>query len=193
MSDFLSKLLEILHIKKSTDRRMAEMEKNLRGARSGNEDRLQDLKAEIRRLEAQALQKKKEFDEARGDSKQVVAGEIERVIRERNKLRDRATIISTNIERLATALAKIEEWQAAKASGLVGGELDDIAVEVQDKFDDLEISDSAARDLDRVSYKAPEREHVDVERETTSMKEPQKAADVLPPDILKDLKELETS
>jgi len=192
MSDFLSKLLEILHLKKSTGRRMAEMEKNLRGSKSGNEDRLQDLKAEIRRLEAQAVQKKKEFDEARGDSKQVVAGEIEHVIRERNKLRDRGKIISSNIERLATALAKIEEWKAAKASGIQSGDIDDIAVEVQDKFDDLAISDSAARDLDRVGYKAPERERVDVERETTSMKEPQKAADVLPPDILKDLKELET-
>ena len=194
MADFMSKLLEILHVKKSTERRMAEMERNLKRAKSGNEDRLQDLKADVRRLEALAVQKKKEFDETRGDSKQMVGGEIALIIRERNRLRDRGKIISGNIERLATALAKIEEWRAAKTSGIHGGDLDDIAIEAQDRFDDLEISDSAARDLARVGYKARQGERADVTREVEELKETGKeAAGILPSEILKELKELETN
>ena len=185
MGEFLSRLAELLHLKQSGAAKLAQMENGLRAARRNNEDRLQDLKAEIRALEARAVQKKQEFDAARGPAKQIVAGEIERILRERNSLRERARIVEDSIDKIQLAVSKIGEAKAADARGVRAEQFDDIAIELDEQLGQLKADSSAARDLERVKYEAPEKEGAERQAEAAD------AEVKLSKDVMKELRELE--
>ena len=86
ISAILSKLARFLGIKPTDKRRIEIMEQKLAAAKAGNVDRLEALKDKIRQFEAQVLHKKKEYESARGDSKRIVGGEIERLFRDLDRL-----------------------------------------------------------------------------------------------------------
>ncbi len=109
VSEILAKLAKMLGLKPSEARRMELMEQKLVSARAANVDRIEVIKQEIRQLETRALKKKKELDEARGDSKRIIAGEIERTFRDLDRLRGRESILTRNIDKLSMALSKLSE------------------------------------------------------------------------------------
>ena len=79
ISAILSKLAQLLGIRPSEQRRFQLMDRKLAAASVRNEDRLEALKDRIRQLEAQVLRKKRQYEEARGDTKRILGGEIERL------------------------------------------------------------------------------------------------------------------
>jgi len=194
----IEKLVSVFRRKSPEQRRLkalVEMEEKLWSAQRANTDAVEALKAEIRTLEARALQKKKEHERTHGDSRRIVVGEIERIFRELDRLRGRERIVASNLDRIGLALAKIGEAKAAIEHGITEEEFDDIALEIQDLFGQLRDADRAARELEREQYKIPEPAPVDVEKrmaelEEESQPEMEAPAD-LPPELEKRLRRLE--
>jgi len=191
ISAVLSRLAQILGLKPSEKQRLELMEQKLAAAKANNMDRLEALKDKIRQFEAQALRKKKEYDLAKGDSKRIVGGEIERLFRDLDRLHGQENVIAANIERISVAQAKLEEYKAAKAIGLEEEEFDDIALELQDAFEELKVADRASRDLERVEYQAPEASPVDINRRMAEVAGEQETVTGLSAETEKRLKQLE--
>ena len=164
ISAIFSKLAQLLGIKQSDNRRTELMEQKLATAKASNIDRLEALKDKIRQFEAQALRKKREYEASKGDTKRIVGGEIERIFRDLDRLHGQENVIGSNIERISTAQAKLEEYKAAEAKGLEEGELDDIALDLQEAFGELKVADRASRDLESVEYQAPRVSSVNAEQ-----------------------------
>jgi len=192
VSEVLSRLAELLGLKTSEAARLDEMEHKLVLARADNNDRLEALKDEIRILEVRALKKKQEYEQARGDSRKIVAGEIKRTFHELDLLHNREKIIGANLDRLSTAQAKLRELRDANARGVEEGQLDDLALELQETFTGLTIADRATRDLDRVSYEPTERHAVDLDQRMAETAGEREAQPELSNEIEKRLAELET-
>lgn len=163
ISSLLSRLAELLGLKPSEDKRLQAMQAKLAAARADNTDRLEALKEQIRTLEAAALRKKKEMEAAKGDTKRIVVGEIERVFRDLDRLRGSENIITANLEKIAVAQAKLKELVEARAQSVSQDQLDDLALDLQQAFSELRLTDRAAKDLERVEYTAPQRAPVAVD------------------------------
>lgn len=191
ISAILSKLAQLLGIKPSESQRLELMESKLGEAKATNVDRLEDLKREIRALEARALQKKREWVQAKGESRRIIAGEIERTFRDLDRLHGRERIISSNIDKLSLALSKIKELSVARAQGVEEGQLDELAVELQDVFADLKASDRAAKDLEQEKYEPLETSHIDVEERIAEVEGHKEAPSGLSEKTLRRLKQLE--
>ena len=192
ISAILSKLAQLLGIKPSEKRRTELMEQKLATAKASNVDRLETLKDKIRQFEAQALRKKKEFEASKGDTKRIVGGEIERLFRDLDRLHGQENVIAANIERISVAQAKLEEYRAAEAKGLEEGELDDIALELQEAFEELKVADRASRDLEGVEYHAPQVSPVNAEKRMAEVAGEQETETGLSAETEKRLKQLET-
>ena len=187
----LSQLAEWLGIKPSEEHRLQRMGDRLATAKANNADRLESVKDEIRVLESRARKKKEEYDRAGGETKRIVTGEIERTFRELDRLRGQERIIGSNIEKISVAQAKLGELRAARTKGVEEAQLDDIAVDLQNAFEELKVTDSSARDLERVEYAAPEPKHVDAESRLEQVTGSKEASTELPEEMQKRLKELE--
>jgi len=190
--EFLAKLLGGGNDAQRRLKALDGMEDKFIAARRDNEDSLHALKDEIKTLEARALQKKRELDQVHGDSKRIVVGEIERVFRELDGLRDRENVISANLERIRVAIAKVGEAKAALRAGVSEEQFDDIALEIQDLFGTLKTLDRAATDLGREKYEAPVAGKVDVDQRMAEVKGTQEGPVSLSPEAEKRLKQLET-
>jgi hypothetical protein len=167
------------------------MEAQFSTSKRDNVDSVESLKEDIRTLEAHALHKKQEFEKAHGDSKRVIAGEIERIFRELDRLRGRETILATNLDRIGVALAKIGEAKAALKAGVSEEQFDSIAVELQDLFADLRQADKAARDLEREAYEVAAPPQVETEQRMADLTEEPQAPITLSPETEQRLKKLE--
>ena len=77
LSDMLEKILEMLGIKKTDSQQYAKVEEKLRSAKSVNADQLEMLKEKVAEQEREIRQKKRAYDNATGDTKRIVGGEIE--------------------------------------------------------------------------------------------------------------------
>lgn len=191
LSSILAKFAEWLGIKPTPDKRFDLMEQKLVTARASNADKLEALKDEIRKLERRAVQKKQEADAARGDIKRMVVREIEQLFRDLDRLRGRENIIVANLDRISTAIAKIGELRAAKESGAEEGELDDLALELQEVFTSLKDADRETRDLEKESYEGPTRSSVDVTQRVGELEGEKETSAELSESTLKRLKEIE--
>ncbi len=192
ISDILSKLAQFLGIKSSDKNRTELMEQKLSAAKAGNVDQLESLKDKIRQFETQALSKKKEYETTKGDIKRIIAGEIERIFRNLDRLHGQENVIASNIERISIAQAKIEEYKVAQVKGLEEGDLDDIALELQEAFAELKVADRASSDLENVEYQAPEISEVNTERRMAEVAGEQETTAGLSAETEKRLMQLET-
>lgn len=191
LGSILSKAAERLGIKPSEAGRYGLMKEKLIAARAGNADQIESLKDKIRRLQARAVQKKREYDEARGDIKRILAGEIERTLRELDRLQGQEKIIASNMERISVALEKVEELEAAQTQGVEEGAIDDLAIGLQEAFDRLKSEDQAIKDLQREKYEPPEREAMDIEDRVAEIQGTKERASELSQKSQERLKELE--
>lgn len=167
------------------------MEERFNVAKRDNEDSLRNLKEEIRTEENRARKLKQEHEQAHGDSKRIVAGEIERLFRGLDRLRGRENVIAGNLDRIAVALAKVAEAKAALKAGVSEAEFDDIALEIQDLFGSLKSMDRAARDLDRETYAPAEAVPVNAEERLAEVAGEKESATELSEETQKRLKALE--
>jgi len=190
ISDVVAKIAELLGIKPSEANRLEVLREKLTTSRATNVDQRETLKDEIRKLEARAKQKKTEFDAASGDIKRMVGREIESIFRDLDRLRGRENIITGNLDRISVAVSKIDELIAAKAKGVEEGQLDDIALELQDVFSDLKESDRASRDLEQEKYEAPATEPVNVEQRMAELEGVEPQGDEISEETKKRLAEL---
>lgn len=191
ISDILSRLAEMLGLKKSEAARFEEMGHKLGEAKADNNDRLGSLKDEIRVLTTRARKKGQEFEEAHGDVRKIISGEIERTFRELDQLQKREKIIGANLDRIATTQAKLLELQDAQAQGVEQDDLDDLALELQDAFSELKVADRVTRDLEQVEYEPEERQAVESEPQVTEPPGQREIQPQLPSDLEKRLAELE--
>ncbi len=191
LSAIFAKIAEWLGMKPSQAKRLELMEQKLTAARAANADKLEALKDEIRKLEQRAIRKKKEADSARGDVKRMVIREIEQTFRDLDRLRGRETIIVANLERISVAISKVREWNAAQDRGIEEGQLDDIALDLREVFDQLRTSDREVRDLENERYESPERASVDVSQRVGELEGAKETPVELSDSTLKRLKELE--
>ena len=176
----LSKLAQCLGIKPTEEQRLYLTEERLARARADNVDRLEQVKEEVRKLEARALRKKQEYDAAQGPLKRIAARELEQVFRDLDRVEGRERIILRNIEKLSVAQAKLEELKVARAEGLGEDLLDDLALDLEEALDALKAADRATRDLEETKYVAPESQSVDVEKRMTELVSPEDAGVRLP-------------
>lgn len=191
----LEKVAQVLGGKGPDEKRLRtldQMEEKLLVAKRDNTDAVDQLKADIRSREKQAVRKKRELDQTRGESKRVVVGEIERIFRGLDRLRGAEDITAANLDRIGLALAKVGEAKAALRRGAAEEQFDDIALEIQDLFSKIRDADQAARQLEGEQYAAPERSRVDVEKRMAEVQGEEATAAELSPETQKRLEQLET-
>jgi len=192
LTETLAKIAEWLGLKPSEAKRLDLMEQKLQSARRENTDQLEDLKGRIKSLERQALAQKAELEKAKGTSRRLVVSQIEQTFRDLDRLQGRENIVVQTLDRISLAITKVGEARAAKQQGVSEDQMDELAVELQDVFADLKVSDRAARDLERVEYSPPQRAQVDVEDRLGQFEGTAKQAAELPATIQQRLKELES-
>lgn len=191
LGDFFEWLFRLFGIKDSDEKKYKKLEDKLRAHKAANVDRLEGLKEEIGRLEKRALAKKKEYDDARGETKHIIANEIKRLFSQLDQLRDRDKIIGSNIRKLDLAVAKIGEARDAQAQGIDQDILDEIALDLEDLFKDLEDVDKAAEDLKDISYEPPEEETLKATESVAEEELVRDEAALLPDELEERLKNLE--
>ena len=190
ISDVVARIAQWLGIKPSESKRLEALRAKLTTSKATNVDQRETLKDEIRKLEARTKQKKKEFDAASGDIKRMVGREIEGIFRDLDRLRGRENIITGNLDRISVAVVKIDELIVAKTKGVEEGQLDDLALELQDVFADLKESDRATRDLEQERYEAPTSEPVNVEQRMADLEGTEPQVDEISEETKKRLAEL---
>ena len=163
ISDQLARLLELLGLKTSERKKFQRMEQALRDKKALNEDRLEELKSQIARVERRILAKKREYETAKGDTKRIVGGEIERLFKELDRSRGQEDILARNLEQIALGSAKLAEIRASLDTGVDEGVFDELALELQDIIGELKAGDQAARDLEAVQYTASRTDPVDID------------------------------
>lgn len=193
LGDIIAKLLELLGLKHSDEKKYEVMEQKLRATKATNVDRLESLKEQTAVLTRQLKTKKKDYDAATGDTKRIIAGEIKRLFGDLDRLQGRETIIGRNIEKLGILLAKLEEVRVGK-EGVAEGMGDDVGIELEDVVDVLKSTDREIAGLEQISYKAPEGKQVDIESRMADMEGQRESAaesdGALPESTLDRLKEL---
>jgi hypothetical protein len=187
----LAKMAETVGLKASDARQLEGFAQKLSSAKAANIDKLEDLKEEIRGLEVRALKKKKEYDEAKGAVRKILAGEVEQLFRELDRRQSRANILARNIDRISIAQSKIEEIRVAQLQGASDDEIDTIALQAAEKFEALEIGDRAVADLEKERYNGRGTEPVDIESRAAELDRPAKDSAELSDDAKNRLKELE--
>lgn len=191
---WLASILEFFGIKKSDTAKYRRLKEKLLETKAAYVDRLESLKDRIQALERKALDKKREFDTAKGRIKQVVAGEIDRLFKELDRSKENEAIIGQNIDKANIAISKLDSIEDAERPGISEDVFDELAVELQDIFADLKRTDRAAKDLENVQYEAPETSRVDAESRTAELEEPsettKETAGELPRSTVQRLKEL---
>jgi len=191
LSGTLSRLAELLGLKPSDARRLGLMEEKLSSSKAANIDRLEGLKDKIRKLEQQAVLKKREYESVKGEGRRIVVSEIERVFRDIDRLQGQCSIINANIDRISIAQAKLQELKDTNVGGIEEDQLDDISLELKDAFEGLQTSDRAVRDLEGVQYDAPGMSKVDVEGRMAEITGEQETRGGLSAETEKRLKQLE--
>ncbi len=177
LPDFMIKLLEWIGIKDSEAVTLRKLKDKLISDKASNVDKIEAMKEEIKLLERQAVSKKAEYEAAKGNIRRIIAGEIEQLFSNIDRLKTRENIILQNIDKISVALTKIEELVAAKEHGLDSDVFDDMASELEDKFDDLKTADKAKDDIEKIRYEPRRSEKTDVEprlSELNGEKEPPK-------------------
>jgi uncharacterized protein YhaN len=199
LSDVLSNLLVMVGLKPSEARQMQRLREKLKAARAANTDRIEDVKAEIRQYQTRLKKLAKEHEAALGDGKRPVAREIERAVRDLDRLRGREEILHGNLEKISLALSKTQELAAAKEQGLDEEAIDSLTLDIEDAFADLRRTDRAAEGLERAKYSGRDAEPVDADQRVAELDRGEPAARDRGADLspearrkLKELEELET-
>lgn len=163
LPDLLVRLLEFLGIKKSDSDRFRRLKEKIHSAKAAKVDQLESLKDQHRVLERKALGKKKEYDASKGNVKRIIAGEIDRIFKDIDRLKGQEAIIGQGIDKLSLASVKIDEILAGSVQDLDEDVFDDLAVDLEDIFAEHKRTDRAAKALEDVSYEAPQTAQIDVE------------------------------
>jgi hypothetical protein len=194
LGDILARIAEWLGLKPSEAKRVDLVEAKLRNAVRLQTDRMEGLKQEIKKLEHQALHKKTEMEETKSPgTKRIIVGEIERLFKALDRLHGREQIVTSGLDKLTLALAKVEELRAARTEGAEAAALDDIGLDLETAVDELKQADIAAGDLERVSYESPDTGRVNVAERMAEAAGETAATARLSAETERRLKELETA
>ena len=193
LSDILAQAATLLGLKPSEARKLELIQEKLRVEKTRYQDKVSDLKDEVKRLESIAMRKKREMDDARGQTKRLVAREIEQVLRERNGLQEKVALWFSRLEKVTLLLRKLElagEIESAEKVDLE--ELADIASERMEELIDIEKrADRATEDLEGLTYEEPARQQMDIAAELGETEDPSDAPPLLSEQAMKDLADLE--
>ncbi len=193
LSDMLEKILEMLGIKKTDSQQYAKVEQKLRSARSVNTDRLDQLKDKVSDLERQVRQKNREYENATGDTKRIIGGEIERLFRDIDRLRGQETIVTRNMDKISMTLAKVDEWRTAQEQGVDEEMLDGLAIDLEDIFAELKATDRTAKSLDNVKYEEEAKpDSIDIERRMSELQGEKVSSETMSAETAVRLKELDS-
>jgi len=163
ITDLLVGLLERTGLKTPQWKKFQQMEQSLLNKRALNEERLDELKRQIGLIESRALAKKRAFDTAKGTTKRIVGGEIERLFKQLDQCRGQETILARNLDQIALGLSKLAEIRAAMDAGVDEDLFDELAVELRDIFGEMKAVDQAMTEINAIRYEPPETDLSDTE------------------------------
>lgn len=177
--EVLARLALAVGLKENDAQKLDRFATRLAQQKAKNEDGVEELKEKILGLEAKARQKKKLYDVAKGGTKRILAGEIERLLREMDLLQGKEKLINRNLDQIAKVQSKLEEIVSAQKDGLSPDEIDDIAESLDDSYESLRDSDRAVADMDRIGYSAPEEPSKDIEEGMAEVEGKEKSEGIL--------------
>ena len=123
------------------------------------------MKDGLRKLEARVLKLHEEHQrESSGGLRKVMAREMEQACLELEQKEGRMDLLFANIERQAATLEKIAQLEETAHRGVSETQVDELAIELEEAFDDLELADEAMRGAENVTYHKKECGKVDVEK-----------------------------
>ena len=174
------RLLDRMRLHPTAETRVRALRENLLQERRNAADQLESLKRDIRQSETQVLKKQAEFDSASGDLKTIVRREIEGLFRNIDRMKTRASIIARQIENISATLGKVEERVLADSakSSVTEESLDELAVELEEAYAELQVNDRAVRELESVTFDASKLEPLDVDSRLAELAREKPAATV---------------
>lgn len=159
----LSRVAQGLKLNPSELEKIRAWKTKLEQAKRDNHDRVQDFKDGLRELEARVLKLHGEHQrESSGGLRRVVAREMDQACSELELKEERLDLLFANIERQAAALEKIAQLEETSRHGVSEAQADELAIQLEEAFDDLEQADEAMRGAQSVTYRRKESGKVDV-------------------------------
>jgi hypothetical protein len=191
VSDLTSRLARGLGLKTSDKEQLKQWRTKYEKERAATTDSWEQIKDDVRRIEARLKKHKAEYEAAHGMVKEMVGRQIEQAFRELDRKQAQIAIVQRNMETLGTFLDRISELEHAKAAAVSDLDLDALAVQLEEGFDAAQKADHALKDLDKVQYAAAEQPSMDVERRLGEMERTKTATPGLSRESVKRLKRLE--
>lgn len=128
-------------------------QRRYRKRRAAHEDRLEQEKDAIDRKERQAVRKKAQYDRTKGQVREIIVREIHQIMRDLERKKGPAGILQNNIELMSVANGKVEELLATLAAAVTEEHIDDVASDLQEEFDRIEMADDAAKQAETISLR----------------------------------------
>jgi chromosome segregation ATPase len=192
LGSFTSRLAEGIGLKPTDQQELKAWAQKFETHLKENEDRLEDLKEEIRKIEARIMQLKVKLDQAHGMVKRIIGKQIEQALNDLDRKEKRSTIIFRNIDTVSLALDKIREVLEAIAGGVLDEDkIDELTERMKEGLDVLDRSDEARKELEETEYKATEEPEVDIEKRTKELAGQKDSAPYLSEAAAARLKQLE--
>lgn len=177
----------------SSDRdRLKKLRADLEISKAGHVDRWELIKEDVRKLEARLGNLKKEYEGCRGTIKKMVGQQIEDAFRQLDRKEKEIMLVRRNIEQVQTTLDRMRELEhVVESPGVTEGQLDDLAIQLEEGFDDARQTDKALADLNRVEYEAPAEEAVDFDKRLSELEEAPEPTPGMSAETAERLKQLE--
>lgn len=154
-------------------------------------DGLEAIKERIRVLENRALKLRKEHELARGDTKRIVLGEIERTFREIERHHQQSRIVEGSLNRNSIYRSKLIESRLVLDNPVSVDDIEDLAVDLEEGYADLRDADKAAAELEGVAYESPEHGSVSEEERIAAVDKRAKTQVELSEELKRKYQELE--
>ena len=163
IAELIQFILGLLGLRKDTKQvikdKIAKWETMRRGLlanQTTQHDELENLKEEIRRIQATILHKEKERNTSTGEIRNIVEREIHQLFSDVEKFNGRQEILFRHLETNSVTITKIDELlQGLKSPTIQEGVIDLLISELEGLFDKLKDEDRSLRELRGTQYEPP--------------------------------------
>jgi len=150
----ISRILRRLGSPRHSKKARQDLRESLLRSRQDAEDELDQLKVDVSKAESKAVAKNAEMKDASGSVQRIVRREIELIFRDVDRMRGREEIVAGKLERLSSAIAKLDELSAGQEAVLEEDLFYELSLSLREMYSDLEGADLAREDMERQEYEA---------------------------------------
>lgn len=151
LNDVLSEVAKRLGLKDTEIGTMRRKQEELSDAIRNGHDRLDGLKERVDKLDAQLLEKKREYDAAGPGRRQIVKEELKLLFQRQDRSLEPVRVITQRLQAYQLLKDKIDQLIFVAENPSRTEEIDEITLDMEDMLDEQQAESKAVRELEGVS------------------------------------------